>query len=438
MLLQLRTPAIVHNGKNQAMPIPITMPALSPTMTEGNLAKWMVKEGDTVSAGEVIVEIETDKATMEVEAVDDGILGKIVVDSGTSGVAVNAVIAYLLEEGESIANIPTEKQLSPILDDEKDFKEHLLLSNACSTAQDAFNPITNNDKRVFASPLARRLAKQTEVNLSNIIGTGPKGRIVKNDVENVIAILPPKDILCESSTKQSSSFIQPNVPDYNEITNTTMRKVIAKRLVESKRCAPHFYLTIDCEIDELLRVRKELNAKSNDYKISLNDLLIRAVAIALRHTPNANSVWTDDAIRVYRQIDIAVAVAIKGGLITPVIRDVGSKGLVEISSLMKDLITRARDNKLLPEEYQGGTFSISNLGMFGIKDFAAVINPPQAAIMAVGTAEERPVVKDGKLGIATVMSCTLSADHRVIDGAVAADFLNTFRRLIENPLTMLL
>ncbi|MDF1790678.1 MAG: pyruvate dehydrogenase complex dihydrolipoamide acetyltransferase [Thalassobaculaceae bacterium] len=436
------------------MPVPILMPALSPTMTEGNLAKWMVKEGDTVSAGDVLAEIETDKATMEVEAVDEGKIGKIVVADGTEGVAVNAVIAYLLEEGETADDIPADggsaaTAPAPKPEEPKREAEAPKPASAAAPAPQpaAPAPAKSGGGRVFASPLAKRMAEQAGLDLNGVAGSGPNGRVVKADVEKAMAGGAPKTTAALAPAAapaaaglaaQAPSPDVPGLPSYKEIPNTNMRKVIAKRLTESKQFAPHFYLTVDCEIDDLLKVRKDLNAKSDKYKLSVNDLVIRASAIALKQVPAANATWTEKAIRIYDQVDISVAVAIDGGLITPVIRDAGSKGLIEISASMKDLATRARDGKLSPDEYQGGTFSISNLGMFGIKDFAAVINPPQGAILAVGAGEQRPVVKDGALAVATVMSCTLSVDHRVVDGAVGAEFLAAFKKLIEDPLTMLL
>ncbi|WP_420565578.1 pyruvate dehydrogenase complex dihydrolipoamide acetyltransferase [Thalassobaculum sp.] len=442
------------------MPTPILMPALSPTMTEGNLAKWMVKEGDTVSPGDVIAEIETDKATMEVEAVDEGKIGKIVVADGTEGVAVNAVIAYLLEEGESADDIPVDggeaaapapkKEEAPKEEPKQEAPKKEAKPAAAPAPQQSAPAKSSSGGRVFASPLAKRMAEQAGLDLNDVAGSGPNGRIVKADIEKAMEGGAPKKAAAQSAAPaqapaaaaaapaQAPSPDVPGLPSYQEIPNTNMRKVIAKRLTESKQFAPHFYLTIDCEIDELLKVRKDLNAKSDAYKLSVNDLVIRASAIALKQVPAANATWTEKAIRIYDQVDISVAVAIEGGLITPVIRDAGSKGLAQISKEMKDLATRARDGKLSPEDYQGGTFSISNLGMFGIKDFAAVINPPQGAILAVGAGEQRAVVKDGALAVATVMSCTLSVDHRVVDGAVGAEFLAAFKKLIEDPLTMLL
>ncbi len=441
------------------MPTPLLMPALSPTMTEGNLVKWHVKEGDTISSGDVVAEIETDKATMEVEAVDEGTIGKIVVAEGTEAVAVNAVIAYILEEGESADDIPADDAApaaaspAPEAKSEPEAKPASKAEAPAASVPAADTPAPAapqgaDGSRVKASPLARRMAAQAGLDLASLKGSGPQGRIVKADVEAAMsggapkkadpAAAPAKAPAAAPSLGAAPSADVPGLPAYDEIPNTNMRKVIAKRLTESKQFAPHFYLTIDCEIDELLKVRKDLNAKSDAYKLSVNDLVIRAAAVALKQVPAANASWTEKAIRIYKQVDISVAVAIDGGLITPVIKDAGSKGLVEISSSMKDLATRARAGKLSPEEYQGGTFSISNLGMFGIKDFAAVINPPQGAILAVGAGEQRAVVKNGALAIATVMSCTLSVDHRVVDGAVGAEFLAAFKKLVEDPLTMLL
>lgn len=440
------------------MPIKVLMPALSPTMTEGTLAKWLKKEGDMVASGDVIAEIETDKATMEVESADEGVLGKIVVPEGTEGVPVNELIGWLLEEGEDASAIdgagaakPAPKQEAP----KQETKAEAPKEQAKPAAAPASSGGDKGD-RIFASPLARRMAEQAGLDLSALSGSGPNGRIVKTDIEAALsqggakggAKAPAAAPRAAAAAPQPAAPVSlpqsqpdvPGLPSYTEVPNSSMRKVIAKRLMESKLTAPHFYLTIDCEIDRLLAVRKELNEKAGDsgYKLSVNDLVIRATALALKKVPAANATWTESAIRIYDQVDISVAVAIDEGLITPVIRDAGSKGLVEISAEMKDLAKRARERKLKPEEFQGGTFSISNLGMFGIKDFAAVINPPQGAILAVGAGEQRPVVKDGALAIATVMSCTLSVDHRVVDGAVGAEFLSVFKKLIEDPMTMLL
>ncbi|WP_339778917.1 pyruvate dehydrogenase complex dihydrolipoamide acetyltransferase [uncultured Thalassospira sp.] len=436
------------------MPVKILMPALSPTMTEGTLAKWLVKEGDTVESGDVLAEIETDKATMEVEAVDEGKIGKILVEAGTEGVAVNAVIALLLEEGEdekalegadtSGPNVGADAQAStPTKDETPEGKD---VAPAASSAPAA----SKDGERITASPLARRIASQEGVELSGVDGSGPRGRIVKRDIEAALSNKPAARAEAPAAAKSETPAAKApavsgwnpdltGLPEYEEIPNTTMRKVIARRLTESKQQVPHFYLTIDCQIDNLLSVRKQLNEKAADgVKVSVNDMVIRASSIALKRVPSANAVWTDAAILQCKQQDISVAVAIDGGLITPVIRNAGGKGLAEISTEMKALAAKARDGKLQPQEFQGGTFSVSNLGMFGIKDFAAIINPPQGCILAVGAGEQRPVVKDGALAIATVMSCTLSVDHRVVDGAVGAQFMAEFKKLIEDPISMLL
>ena len=435
------------------MPIEILMPALSPTMTEGNLVAWLKAEGDTISPGEVIAEIETDKATMEVEAVDEGVLGKILVAAGTEGVSVNAAIAILLEEGEDKSSIKdnayrsdqievkntqnSEKKSEgqPDINEPKTGK--VISENTKVPLGKMQSPLIANqdDVRVAASPLARRMAEHAGLDLAKISGSGPNGRIIKADIDQVLSQdnalkLPPVSTVTSPSIEPSAQ--------YDAIPNNSMRKVIASRLTESKQAAPHFYMTVDCNVDALKQVRMELNEKVEGTKISINDLIIRASAIALKQVPEANASWTEEATLVYKTIDISVAVAIEGGLITPIIRDAGAKGVKEISVKMKDLANRAREGKLMPEEYQGGTFSISNLGMYGVKEFSAVINPPQGAILAIGAAEERPIIKDGAVAAATLMTCTLSVDHRVVDGAVGARFLSAFKRLIEDPLTMLL
>ena len=435
------------------MPIEILMPALSPTMTEGNLVAWLKAEGDTISPGEVIAEIETDKATMEVEAVDEGVLGKILVAAGTEGVSVNAAIAILLEEGEDKSSIkdnayrsdPIEVQNTQNLEqksegqlDINELKTGKVISENTKVPLGKMqSPLIANrdDVRVAASPLARRMAEHAGLDLTKISGSGPNGRIIKADIDQVLSQdnalkLPPVSTVTSPSIEPSAQ--------YDAIPNNSMRKVIASRLTESKQAAPHFYMTVDCNVDALKQVRMELNEKVEGTKISINDLIIRASAIALKQVPEANASWTEEATLVYKTIDISVAVAIEGGLITPIIRDAGAKGVKEISVKMKDLANRAREGKLMPEEYQGGTFSISNLGMYGVKEFSAVINPPQGAILAIGAAEERPIIKDGAVAAATLMTCTLSVDHRVVDGAVGARFLSAFKRLIEDPLTMLL
>lgn len=440
------------------MAISVLMPALSPTMTEGKLATWLVAEGDKISAGDVIAEIETDKATMEVEAVDEGVLGKIIVAAGTDNVAVNAPIAVILEEGEDAGSVDMDAVAgsggpAPKAESKPEpapAPTSAAPAPAAPAPKPAPAPAASSGGRLFASPLARRMAEQAGLDLGQITGSGPNGRIVKHDIEQAIAggtgkaapAAAPAPVAAIQAPAPSLGAAPspdvPGLPDFDEIPNTNMRKVIAKRLTESKQFAPHFYLTVDCEIDALLNVRKELNAKLDGEKVSVNDLVIKASAQALKKVPAANASWTDEAIRIFKSVDISVAVAIDGGLITPVIRGAQNKGALDIAREMKDLASRARDGKLMPEEYQGGTFSISNLGMFGIKDFCAVINPPQGAILAVGAGEQRPVVKDGALAVATVMSCTLSVDHRVVDGAVGAEFLAAFKKLIEDPLTMLL
>lgn len=434
------------------MAVAILMPALSPTMTEGTLASWMKAEGDTVSSGDVIAEIETDKATMEVEAVDEGVLGKILVDAGTEGVAVNQAIAILLEDGESLGDVDVaalsggaSAPASPAVAEETPAAAPSAAPVAAPAAPPAPAAPSSGGNRRFASPLARRMAEQANIDLGALTGSGPNGRIVKRDIEaaqaaGVSAPAAPQTAVAPAAAPSAPSASPefPGMPEYEAIPNSSMRKVIARRLTESKQGAPHFYLTVDCEIDELLSVRKELNARGDDYKLSVNDLVIKAAALALKKVPAANATWTEEEIRLWKSADVSVAVAIEGGLITPVIRGAENKGLKTISEEMKDLASRARDGKLMPEDYQGGTFSVSNLGMFGIKEFSAVINPPQGAILAVGAGEQRPVVKDGALAIATVMSCTLSVDHRVVDGAVGAEFLSTFKKLIEDPLSMLL
>ena len=428
------------------MPIQILMPALSPTMTEGTLAKWLVNEGDDVNAGDVIAEIETDKATMEVEAVEEGKVGKIVVQEGTEGVAVNALIALLLEDGEAagalegavdtaLASAPPAAAV-PVAP---------VAAPAPAALQEVAPTLAaaSSGGRIFASPLARRMAQQAGLNLTDVRGSGPNGRIVKRDIESALASGAPaasaaEPLAAPAMAATSAPMPEGLEPPFDFEPANSMRKVIAQRLTESKQTVPHFYLTVDCEIDTLLALRKDLNSRSDDYKISVNDLIIKACGVALRRVPAANASWTGDGIKRYHQADISVAVAIEGGLITPVIRDAGGKGLETISSEMRDMATRARDGKLLPEEYQGGTFSISNLGMFGIKQFDAVINPPQGAIMAVGAGEQRPVVRNGALAVATVMSVTMSVDHRVVDGAIGAELLAAFKTLVEDPMTMLL
>jgi pyruvate dehydrogenase E2 component (dihydrolipoamide acetyltransferase) len=456
------------------MTINILMPALSPTMTDGTLARWLKKEGDAVAAGDVIAEIETDKATMEVEAVDEGTLGKILVAEGTEGVAVNAPIAVLKEDGDSDADVDAaagaagdggassgkdadgeadakgKKEQEPEADKPAP-KETAPEKSAPAKADPGGKappaPTSADGDRVFASPLARRLAEQHGVDLAGIKGSGPHGRIVKADVE-AAAKGATQAAAGGGAAPAFTGGLAPVQtergiePAFSEIKNSGVRKVIARRLSESKQTVPHFYLTVDCEIDDLLSARKRVNAMSPEgegaYKLSVNDIIIKAVAMALRKVPAANESWTDEAVRQYEAVDISIAVATPNGLITPIIHSADLKGLAQISAEMRDLAGRARDGKLKPEEYQGGGFSISNLGMFGVREFAAIINPPQGCILAVGAGEPRAVVKDGDIVARTVMSCTLSVDHRVVDGAVGAAFLAEFKKLIENPVAMLL
>jgi len=416
------------------MPIQILMPALSPTMTEGTLAKWLKAEGDMIESGDVIAEIETDKATMEVEAVEDGMLGKIVVAEGSESVPVNAVIALLLEDGENASTLHSVEAVAAPID--------AVPIVVTPYAPAPFAP-NSTGERSFASPLARRLALQNNLDLSAISGSGPHGRIVMRDIDATLAA----DVTPSAPTAQRVTAAQvvivEGLPAHTAIPNSAIRKIVARRLTESKQQIPHFYLTVDCELDDLLALRKDLNAKSategpRAYKLSVNDFIIRAAALALIKVPAANAIWTDEAILQFDAVDISVAVAIEGGLTTPIIKTANTKGLLDISREMKDLAGRARQRKLRPEEYQSGTFTISNLGMFGIREFAAIINPPQCAILAIGVGEQRAVVKYGALAVATVMSCTLSVDHRAVDGAVGAAFLAAFKPLIEDPVTMLL
>jgi pyruvate dehydrogenase E2 component (dihydrolipoamide acetyltransferase) len=437
------------------MPINILMPALSPTMTEGTLAKWHVKEGDEIASGDVLAEIETDKATMEVESIDEGTVGKLFVAEGADGVPVNQVIAVLLEEGEDASAIDASAAAAPAAPPPA-AAEPPAAEAAPAPAAPAAAPAVDGT-RLFASPLARRMAAQSGLDIARVGGSGPHGRVVKRDIEAALASgsaagapLAEAAPAVAAAPAPSPASAGPGAQQMADLLGmayrlepaTNMRKTIARRLTEAKQTVPHFYLTVDCELDNLLGLRKDLNArgeKSGDYKLSVNDFVIRAAALALGQVPAANASWDDaGGILYYEKADVSVAVATPNGLITPVIKDAGAKGLAAISGEMKDLAGRARDGKLKPEEYQGGGFSISNLGMFGVKDFAAIINPPQGCILAVGAGQQRPVVKDGALAVATVMSCTLSVDHRVVDGAVGAQFLAAFKRLVEEPLTMLL
>jgi pyruvate dehydrogenase E2 component (dihydrolipoamide acetyltransferase) len=461
------------------MPIQILMPALSPTMTEGNLAKWHKKEGDEVATGDVLAEIETDKATMEIEAVDDGTLGRILIAEGTEGVPVNQVIALLLEAGEAASALddaaakpaeaaPAAPDTSPDSGTAADVSplarriaeqggidiatlsgtgahgrvvradvEAAISARGNGSSPVAAKPTMSDSARIFISPIAARMAAQAGLDLAGISGTGTGGRIVRADVEMALAGGPVPASL-PIPAPATAPVPESDGEGYTTVPLSTMGKVIAERMAFAKQTVPHFYLSMDCEIDELLSERKILNQRDAELRLSINDFIIRAVALALMEVPTANVSWDDGHKRQYRGADISVAVAIEGGLITPIVRGAEAKGLGRISADMKDLAARARDGKLTPDEYQGGSFTISNLGMFGVKQFDAVINTPQACILAVGAGEKRPVVKEGELAVATVMTLTLSCDHRVVDGATGAKLLGAIKRLLEYPPAMLL
>ena len=429
------------------MAIEIKMPALSPTMTTGTLAKWLVGEGDRVNSGDVIAEIETDKATMEVESVDDGIMAKIFVDAGAENVAVGAVIAVLAEDDETASDVaktslqePSSAAPVPSVASEAQAPTKpapATVTAAPVTAAAPFPVTKSSDKpRVFASPLARRIAADRNIVLDRITGSGPHGRILRRDVESAAIAPIAQTTAAQAETLQAGTIQQ---GDSYLVANSRMRKAIASRLQDSKQQAPHFYLTVDCVIDNLLEARKALNVKAAvGIKISVNDMIIRAAAMALIAVPEANASWEGENTRLFRHADIAMAVAIDGGLITPIVWAAEQKGLAALSQVTADLAARARDGKLAASEYTGGSFTISNLGMFGVREFAAVINPPHGCILAVGAGEQRPIVIDGNLAVATVMSVTLSADHRAVDGAVGARWLQAFKGFVENPVTMLL
>ena len=422
------------------MAIDILMPALSPTMESGTVSKWTVSVGDAVRSGDVIAEIETDKATMEVEAVDEGVMAVILVSEGAEGVAVGTPIARLAEDGEAVDDVaasPAASAPAPATTaDEKPADTPAPAATpAPVSAPSAKDTQSKAGERIFASPLARRIAADQGVDLASLAGSGPHGRILRRDVE-------------AAETRQSSAggaAMPANAPMLAVAgastveANSQMRRIIAQRLQESKANAPHFYLTVDCEIDNLLVARRMMNEQAGEgVKISVNDLVIRAAAMALIAVPKANASWEGENTRYFQHADIAMAVAVDGGLVTPVVWAAEQKGLAALSGITRDLALRAREGKLAPEEFSGGSFTISNLGMYGIREFAAVINPPQGAILAVGAGEERPVVRDGQLAVATVMSVTLSADHRVVDGAVGAEWLQAFKGYIQQPVTMLL
>ena len=486
------------------MPTNILMPALSPTMTEGTLARWLKKEGEHIRAGDVIAEIETDKATMEVEAVDEGVLGKILVADGTAGVKVNDTIAVLLADGEEagasvpsrppaeapspatpaapVPATPAAAQAAPAPAPATPASQAAETTPAPALASALSNPTANghdhaadtDGNRVFASPLARRMAKQAGIDLSALKGSGPNGRIIRADIEAyqspaLAVAAPAKGVEAEAGGRETDAVqatpvqqVKPAAPaapappgiaaptkpaavtaPHQLVPNNTMRKVIARRLLDSHQQVPNFFVTMDIEIDALLKLRADLNARApkegkGAFKLSVNDLVIKAAAATLRRVPKLNASFTEDSMILYDDVDISIAVSMPDGLITPIVRKADQKGLATISNEMKDLGARAKAGKLKPDEFQGGTFSISNLGMFGVKHFTAIINPPQAAILAVGAGEPRPVVKGGALAIATVMTCTLSVDHRVADGALGAEWMQVFKTVMEDPLSLML
>jgi pyruvate dehydrogenase E2 component (dihydrolipoamide acetyltransferase) len=463
------------------MPINILMPALSPTMEKGNLAKWLKKEGDSVKSGDVIAEIETDKATMEVEAVDEGILAKILVPEGTADVPVNQAIALIAGEGEDPKSVsasggsaPASKAPAPASQVSAPAQQAQPQPSSSAQQPPAQREYARVDQapsgpatapaakpngampggRVFASPLARRVAKDAGIDLAAVKGTGPHGRVIERDVRSAVAGGAAKGALAAArpagaalptapSDAQVKALFAPG--SYEEIPHDSMRRTIARRLTEARQTVPQFYLTMDCEIDALLKMREQANAAAPQdkdgkptFKISVNDIVIKALAVALMRVPDANVTWTEGAMLKHKHADVGVAVALPGnGLITPIIRAADTKTLSEIAGAMKDYAARAKTRRLKPEEYQGGTTAVSNLGMFGIKDFTAVINPPHSTILAVGGGEQRPVVKNGGLAVATVMSVTLSCDHRAVDGALGARLISAFKELIENPVGML-
>jgi pyruvate dehydrogenase E2 component (dihydrolipoamide acetyltransferase) len=414
-------------------------------MTEGKLAKWHVKVGDTVTSGQVVCEIETDKATMEVEAVDEGKIGQIVVPEGTEGVKVNAVIAILLEEGETSvpagAAAASPPPQAPEAKTEPAPVPAALKPAAATAAQPAAAAAVARGQRIFASPLARRIAAEKGVNLAAIKGSGPNGRIVKADVEGAKPGVVPAPTAPSAPRPMPGTPARPLItaPGDQRVPHTAVRKVIARRMLESKQTVPHFYLTVELEIDALLAGRQAINdvARKLGAKVSVNDMMIKACAKALRDHPECNASWTEDEMIQYGAVDISVAVATDRGLITPIVRNADMKGVAQISVEMKDLAGRAKTGKLKLEEFQGGGFTISNLGMFGVKEFAAIINPPQAMILAVGAGEERVVVRNGEMAVRQMMSCTLAVDHRVVDGAMGAQFLQTLRAYVEQPAAML-
>ena len=449
------------------MPTNILMPALSPTMEKGNLAKWLKKEGDKIKSGDVIAEIETDKATMEYEAVDEGTLAKIVVPEGTQDVAVNSVIAVLAGEGEDVKAAAAGAKAAPVPKPTEAPKPQSAPPKTAAPLPQAVSPPkpaappppqpapASAGNRVFSSPLARRLAKDAGIDLNRVSGSGPHGRVIARDIEDAKSGKGLRGPGAAPAAAPAGAPIAPTMSDkqilalyeegsYDFVPHDGMRRTIAQRLTASVQTIPHFYETMDCDIGKLVAAREEINAaapKDKDgkpaYKLSVNDFVIKALALALQRVPDANVSWTEAGMLKHKHSDVGVAVALPGGLITPIVRNAESKSLSAISNEMRDLAARARARKLKPHEYQGGTTSVSNLGMYGIKDFTAVINPPQSTILAVGTGEERAVVRNGQLAVATIMSVTLSCDHRAVDGALGAELIVAFKKLIENPVMML-
>ena len=448
------------------MPIAVTMPALSPTMEEGTLARWLKQEGDPVNPGDVIAEIETDKATMEVEAVDEGVLGRIVVPEGTEGVKVNATIAWLLEEGEDAGALPADGETGGVVAAAPAAEPEAALAQpepepespppapaapdaepapAAPAAETPAGPGEGAGERIAASPLARRMAKQAGLDLAGIAGSGPHGRIVKADIEKTLAAGAPAAEAAPTPEKAPAApaptpAARPiaAAPETREVPHSNVRKVIARRLTAADRDIPQIYLSVDMEIDRLLAARKEINeALAGTAKVSVNDMVIKAAALALRQVPGVNAQWTETATLVLGTVDISVAVAYEGGLITPIVFDADRKGLAQIANEMKELAGRAREGKLKPEEYLGGGFSVSNLGMYGVSHFTSIVNPPQAAILAVGAGVQKVVVHEGEMAVATVMTCTLTCDHRILDGALGAQWLQVFKGYIERPASML-
>ena len=440
----------------------ILMPALSPTMTEGTLARWLKKEGEAIRAGDVIAEIETDKATMEVEAVDEGVLGKILVGDGTEGVKVNQPIAVLVEQGETVpAEAPAQgraaeqpAQVAPNRGTEPPATSPAAAAPAAQPAARSGNGHDTSGDRIFVSPLARRMALQAGIDLRALKGSGPNGRIVKADIDaaqqrGVVAAAAPAAAQGQQAAPTPAAPqpaaqvpVQITAP-HRAVPNTSMRKVIARRLTHAHQVTPFFFVSMDIELDALLKLREELNAKSpkegpSAFRLSVNDLIIKAAALTLRRAPQLNATFTEDATLYYEDVDISVAVSLPEGLITPIVRKADQKGLAAISNEMKDLIGRAKAGKLKPEEFQGGGFSISNMGMYGVSQFTAIINPPQSAILAVAAGQQRPVVKNGALAVATMMTCTLTVDHRVADGALGAQWMAAFKAIVEDPLSLML